>query len=66
MPGHVTANLSAGVDLIRDGRREPRLALRVDVENLTNNVYRIAQESEFAAGQFWIPRLFSVTARVRF
>jgi hypothetical protein len=40
--------------------------LRLDVENVTNNVYLIAQEGEFAAGQYFVPRLISVTAKVRF
>jgi len=65
VPGHFTANLSAGIDLLR-GPRYPRLSLRLDVENITNNVYLIAQEGEFAAGQYFIPRLVSASARVRF
>jgi outer membrane receptor protein involved in Fe transport len=65
VPGHFTANLSTGIDLLR-GPRYPRLSLRLDIENVTNNVYLIAQEGEFAAGQYFIPRLISVTAKVRF
>jgi outer membrane receptor for ferrienterochelin and colicins len=65
VPGHFTANLTAGVDLVR-GARYPRVTLRLDIENVTNNVYLIAQEGEFAAGQFFIPRLISATARIRF
>lgn len=50
----------------RDGRGRRRLLLRLDAENITNNIYRVAQESEFAAGQLSIPRLISATAKVRF
>lgn len=66
MPGHFTANLAVGVDLLRDGRGRRRLLLRLDAENITNNLYRVAQESGFAARQFSIPRLISATAKVRF
>jgi outer membrane receptor protein involved in Fe transport len=65
VPGHFTANLTAGIDLLR-GARHPHVSLRLDIENITNNVYLIAQEGEFAAGQFFIPRLISATARIRF
>jgi hypothetical protein len=66
VPGHFTANISVGVDLLRSGKPRPRLSLQLDIENLTNNLYLVAQESEFAAGQYSIPRLVSVTAKVRF
>lgn len=64
--GHVIVSLLAGVDVLRDARGRPRFALRLDVENVTNNVYRIAQENEFSPGQFAIPRLLSLTAKIRF
>jgi hypothetical protein len=38
----------------------------MDVENVSNNLYLVAQESEFAAGQYSIPRLVAVTAKARF
>jgi hypothetical protein len=41
-------------------------SFQVDVENVGNNLYLAAQESEFTPGQFSIPRLVSVTAKVRF
>jgi hypothetical protein len=66
VPGHFTANLSTGIDLWRDGNRRPKLSLQVDVENLTDNRYLIAQEGEFSPRQFSIPRLVSVTAKFRF
>ena len=66
VPGHFTANISAGIDLLRGQNRRPRLSLQIDVENITDNLYLIAQEGEFTPGQYSIPRLFSVTAKVRF
>lgn len=66
VPGHFAANLAVGLDLLPDGRGRRRFSLRLDAENITNNVYKVAQENEFAAGQFSIPRLISATARVRF
>jgi hypothetical protein len=65
VPSHVVANLSAGLDLLR-GTRGPRLSLQVNAENVGNRVYKVAQESAFAAGEFSIPRLFSVSLTVRF
>ena len=64
VPGHFTANISAGIDLMRAGNQRPRLSLRLDIENITNNLYLVAQESEFTPGQYSIPRLVSFTARV--
>jgi hypothetical protein len=66
VPGHFTANISFGVDLYRRGNRGPRLSVQMDIENITNNLYLVAQESEFAVGQYSIPRLVSATAKVRF
>jgi hypothetical protein len=66
VPGHFTANISLGIDFPRSRTHKPQLSVRMDIENITNNLYLVAQESEFAAGQYSIPRLFSVTARVRF
>jgi glycine/D-amino acid oxidase-like deaminating enzyme len=66
VPGHFTATISFGVDILRRTKRRPRLSFQIDVENVTNNLYLVAQESEFTQGQYSIPRLFSATARVRF
>jgi outer membrane receptor for ferrienterochelin and colicins len=66
VPGHFTANLSFGINLLRGDRERSRLSFQVDIENVTDNVYRIAQEGEFSPAQFAIPRLISATARIRF
>ena len=66
VPGHFTANVSFGVDVLRGSIGRPRLSFQVDIENVGNNLYLIAQESEFTPGQYSIPRLVSATAKVRF
>lgn len=66
VPSHTGVSLSAGIDLLRGARSRPRLALRVDVENVTNRIYRIAQDNALSPAQFSIPRLISLNARLRF
>jgi outer membrane receptor protein involved in Fe transport len=67
VPSHFTVDLSFGIDLRRDERGRSRLALRVDLENVGNNVYLIAQESAgFTPAIYSIPRLASVTVKYRF
>jgi hypothetical protein len=66
VPGHFTANLAFGINVLRGRNRRPRLSFQVDIENVGNNLYLIAQESEFTPGQYSIPRLVSATAKVRF
>jgi hypothetical protein len=66
VPGHLTANASMGAILWRDAIRRARLSLQFDVENMTDHMYLVAQEGEFSSGQYSIPRLMSVTARLRF
>jgi hypothetical protein len=66
VPGHFTADASFGVDLLRAASRRSTLTLQLDLENIADNVYVIAQEGEFSPSQFSHPRLFSVTARWRF
>jgi hypothetical protein len=46
--------------------RGPKLSFQVDIENIANNVYLIAQESEFTPGQVSIPRLISARVKLRF
>jgi outer membrane receptor protein involved in Fe transport len=64
--GHVTANVSLGVDLLRRGSGSPRLTVRVDVENVANRPYVIARESAFTPAQFSVPRMATATVRVEF
>jgi outer membrane receptor for Fe3+-dicitrate len=66
VPGHLTANISLGIDLLQRGNRRPKLSLQLDIENIANNIYLIAQEGEFTPGQYSIPRLISATAKIRF
>lgn len=66
VPGHFIGNLSFGVDVWRRADKRPRLTLRADIENISNNVYLIAQESAFTRLQYSIPRLVSLTAQLRF
>jgi outer membrane receptor protein involved in Fe transport len=65
-PGHFMAGMSLGIDLRRDAGRRSRLSLRLDIENLTNTVSVIAQDSAFSPAQFSIPRLLTLTARIQF
>jgi hypothetical protein len=66
VPGHFTANVSLGIDVLRGGNRRPRLSFQIHIENVGNDLYLIAQESEFTPGQYSIPRLVSATVKVRF
>ena len=66
VPGHTTANISFGIDVLRGANRRPKLSFQIDVENVGNNLYLIAQEGEFTPGQFSIPRLVAATAKLRF
>jgi len=66
VPQHFTGNLSLGIDVLRKANNRPRLTFRLDVENVANNVYLIARDSEFSPSQFSIPRLVLLTALVRF
>ena len=66
MPGHVTASGSVGLNLWRDPVRRARLTLQLDVENITNNVYVIAQEGEFSPAQFSLTRVATLSAKFKF
>jgi hypothetical protein len=67
VPGHLVAGLSVGADLVRDGQGRARLSVRGDLENVTNNVYLIAQEeAAFSPALFSRPRLASLAATLRF
>jgi len=66
VPDHLTVGFSTGVDLLRDHRRRGRVSLQLDVENITNGIYLIAQEGEFSPPQYSIPRLVSLSLKYRF
>ena len=59
----MTGGIAGGVNLWRSATRRPRLALQVDLENIANHIYVIAQEGEFAPTQYSNPRLLSVTVK---
>ncbi|MBI4479861.1 MAG: TonB-dependent receptor [Acidobacteria bacterium] len=65
VPQHFTQNLSIGWEAIPNGE-QPRLSLQFNIENLTNNVYIVAQESEFTPGQYFIPRMYSASIKLHF
>ena len=66
VPGHVTAGGSVGLDLLTNRIRGGSLSLQVDIENIANNIYVIAQEGEFSPAQFSLPRIVSLSAKFRF
>jgi hypothetical protein len=63
VPGHFVGGIAAGLNLWRSASRRPRLALQVDLENIGNRIYLIAQEGEFAPAQYSNPRLLSATVK---
>ena len=65
VPGHFTQDLSVGVDFLRS-RDRPRMTLQFNVENITDNVYRVSQENTFSPGEYYHPRFFSSSLKVRF
>ncbi len=64
VPAHATGNLSVGFDVLRTGER--RAELQFNIENLTNNVYVVSQESAFSPGEYFNPRFFSGSLKVHF
>jgi len=65
VPAHFTQNLTVGVDLFRR-RDRSWLGLQFNVENLTNNVYKVSQESVFSPGEYFNPRFYSGSLKVHF
>jgi outer membrane receptor protein involved in Fe transport len=64
-PQHFTQNLTLGWELIHKAEK-PRLGLQFNIENLTNNVYVVSQESVFSPGEYFNPRFFSGSVKIRF
>ncbi len=65
VPAHFTQNLVLGVDLFRRQERS-RIGLQFNVENLTNNVYKVSQESVFSPGEYFNPRFYSGSLKIHF
>ncbi|PYS47609.1 MAG: hypothetical protein DMG13_27475 [Acidobacteria bacterium] len=65
IPGHFTQNVAIGVDLPRH-RERSGLGLQFNVENLTNNVYKVSQESVFSPGEYFNPRFYSGSLKIHF
>ena len=66
VPGHFTAGGSIGLSLLTNRIRGGTLSFQLDVENIANNIYVIAQEGEFSPAQFSLPRVVSLSAKFRF
>jgi hypothetical protein len=58
--------MSLGLDLLRSAGRAARLSLQLDVQNVADQVYTVAQEGAFSPRQYSLPRVASVTAKIRF
>ncbi len=65
IPGHFTQDLTLGFEALRHSDR-PTLGFQFAVENLTNNVYKVSQESVFSPGEYFHPRFFSGSMKVHF
>jgi outer membrane receptor protein involved in Fe transport len=65
VPGHYAQDVSVGVDLLRS-QDKPRLSLQFNVENVTDNVYVISQESTFSPGAYYHPRFYSGALKIHF
>src|SRR5438876_771297 len=65
IPGHFTQDLTLGFEILRHSDR-PRLGLQFAIENLTNNVHKVSQESVFSHGEYFHPRFFSAAMKVHF
>ena len=65
VPGHFTQNVTLGVDVPRHADAL-RIGLRFNIENLTNNIYKVSQESVFSPGEYCHPRYFSGSMKVNF
>jgi outer membrane receptor protein involved in Fe transport len=65
VPGYFTQNLTVGVDLFRHQDRQ-RIGLQFNIENLTNNVYKVSQENTFSPGEYFNPRFYSGSLKLHF
>jgi len=65
VPGHFTQNLTVGLDLFKN-RDRSRIGLQFNIENLTNNVYKVSQENTFSPGEYFNPRFYSASLKLHF
>ena len=65
-PSRVTPNLSVGWNPVSSTGDQPRVSVQFNVENVSNKVYLLSKESSMVQGQYSIPRLLSLSAKVRF
>ena len=65
-PSRVTPNLSLGWNARALHGDQPRIAVQFNIENATNKVYLLSKESSMVQGQYSIPRLVSISTKIRF
>jgi outer membrane receptor protein involved in Fe transport len=65
-PSRLIPNLSLGWNAPTSSGDHPRISVQVNVENVSNKVYLLSKESSMVQGQYSIPRLVSVSIRMRF
>lgn len=65
-PSRVTPNLSIGWNARSSGGDQPRVSVQFNVENISNRVYLLSKESSMVQGQYAIPRLVSISTKIRF
>ena len=64
-PSRLTPGASVGWNVKSIGD-QPRISVRLNVENVSNNVYLLSKESSMVQGQYSSPRLISASVRYRF
>lgn len=64
VPGHLSEDLTIGADLWESDVSE--VGLQFNIENLTDNVYKVSQESIFSPGEYFHPRFYSGSLKYRF
>jgi hypothetical protein len=65
VPGHFTQNITVGVDLVQR-RDRSWIGVQFNIENLTNQVYKVSQESVFSPGEYSAPRFYSGSLKLQF
>jgi hypothetical protein len=65
-PSRVMPNLSFGWNTVSSSGGTAPVAVQLNIENISNNVYLLSKESSMVQGQYSIPRLISASIRFRF